>query len=541
MKTYFAWSNHQPFDPTDHARMDLDILTLSLTHKEGEVAQVILTALNAPDVGGRFGQTAYMSYGSPENPQLFFKGRLAGLPECLTPHKTRLIFCAIPDDLEAQLSTLESSLKHAPFWDPLFVPPTDEQHTGEWLEGRSELFDINRTTHQVRLCSIFQGHETVTVAPEHLFTNHLKVTVDDLPFAYADVTVQSEWVQHAQGEFNAFPQIARHFSGQMVNTLTPRALINAWPESGVRLQRSGYTILSSRLREITPPHTGALHLYPTLSASFTHKERPNQRLKRKWFKGRLDIGWSFRQKRQETVTYRLHHAHKLTPAHPQHGKKLFFKLQALDVDRTGQGPALESSEKGVFFETARGQEAIRHSIHRAAAYLAARGRCVRLTCRVPFDIALHWGPATSLIFEEIGTLLPQFFSQVHTLTGKIKNIILNQSATHAYADVTVLLSPGMSDAPAGTLTDTPLTIEGLTPPEGIQDPSALTFIQNIQIANDGAAQSEWLQAEGTPDLAQLPPTQILLDLHSLKTKGVMQRFYRIKERLTFASPRQLSL
>jgi hypothetical protein len=109
MTTYFAWVQEtELFDPQNHARCDLEILKLSIDHREGEVALATVVIADMQD----FGHHAFISCDGT----LLFSGHLLsarGVP--LAGDLVSLEFRAEPFDAMAQLQALKSTLKQSPY------------------------------------------------------------------------------------------------------------------------------------------------------------------------------------------------------------------------------------------------------------------------------------------------------------------------------------------------------------------------------------------------------------------------------------------
>lgn len=579
MTTYFSWAQaSEQFDPAKHGRNDLDILSLNIQHREGSVAQAVLHIATEPNP--IFKKWAYISVADSLNGEYnikpIFFGQLVRVPEHLNTGETRLIFTALPADISEKIALLSGELKEKPYWDELFVDSSALDNAAELLEARPAFFHFDRITHDVILSGLFDGRIVHTIEHEVL-QDSLSLKIQDLPQPYVDVTVSAEWTQIAQGEINIFPAIAQRFSGGIVNTLTPQSFTLSWPEGGKSLRRSGYVIAQSSLKEITPPKTGILNLYPTLTTAFLIKNEQGEilpkRLRRYWYKGSLILSWHYQQKRQEIVQFRLNHAHQLAPLNPFEGKKLSLYLQAVDGP---ENPALGDLARASFFQTDRGQEAIEHAIQIAKCHLAARARSIVAAFSVPMDVGMQFSPADSL--QLIHDLIPG-----GSATGKITEVAIIQSSYQGVVQLKIAFSAGCfeknqenqsQDDQVQSIDDGLYVVadywttefkgesevELIKKPQwrlvqqeeiqGITHPHHLDihdFMQSIQICHDGGTQSFFLQSQQYPaqdnvvKALQHRPTEVVVDLLNLKTSETLVQHYVVADIPDFCPPCQLKM
>jgi hypothetical protein len=427
---YFAWlKEKEPFSPEIHCRHDEEIFYLEIHHKSGgfPLADVVISP--SKKGGGYEAPYALLSWDWGQGPQVGFYGRLLTMPLAIEGEYVRLQFTAEPEDSQAQLSQLHEQLKDTPHWDPLFVPQSAQGDPRESLESRSALYEWSRTSGQVTLSSLFQGAHSIDLG-ENFKPDSLKIRLTQVPLSSVKVTLKAEWIQHAFGQEDIAPLIASHFPHGQMSTLTPEHFKMSWPGAGVSLGRSGYGVMRSQLVEKFP--SGSLDLpqgEACQTPPFWHEEgekgKPSQsRLPRAWFSGVLQVGWLYRQKRREVVTFTLFQKTQplgpfssrqrslgialqpvgtdfpLVPWSPQkpyqQGQRVLWegKVYTCQEDHgpTGTQPVASSQWGGEglayglthpaqasFFNTDRGRHAIGHALDCAKAHLVATSRAVELT------------------------------------------------------------------------------------------------------------------------------------------------------------------
>ena len=374
MITNFVWcQKNEHFNPEIHCRNDLDIFELNIDHREGEVAIATLTVgeVILPPYDQRH---VFITYGV----NLIFAGRLVGLPVKITKNLVCLEFTAEPLDADKQLQELGLSLNTAPYWDAAFVDPTEHANPSEWLEARSALFAWDRHTGHVCLSDLFEGRHVLDLTGVY-FEDSLNVSLAETPLSHVSVTLIAEWIQYGSGEVSVGGKIASAFPSGMINTLTPNALQATWPVDGQKLGKSGFYVVKSHLKEMSPPKTGALHLYPTLTPEFMSWDESLQmprciRARRIWMKGTLVLGWEYRQKRREVVCFTLAQKTQLEGKIRPLARTLNIRLQNVGL-----------TKESTYFQTNRGRQAVEHALEIARAHLAASARCLEVDILMPFE------------------------------------------------------------------------------------------------------------------------------------------------------------
>lgn len=559
MNTYFAWvKKEEIFDSGVHAREDLQIFKLNISQKEGEVALAQLTVFKPelPPIDQRY---AFISCQKEKGDvQLIFKGKLVFFPKVMGDESVRLEFSAEPDHSKDQLEKLQESLKVHPYWDELFVSSLDEKHDAiEFLDARSDLYYWDRITGELSLSNLFVGKKTWDLSNEVL-KDSLKVTLGEIPLSAITVNVIAEWTQKAEGHFDVSHKIARHFSGGMINTLTPTDFKNRWPKEGQRISkgRSGYEILKSQITEIIPPKTGILNAYPTVTGFLWRINQKTTepeaiRLKRSWFKARLLIGWSYRQKRREIANFCLSHSHQLSAACNRKTKKINLHLQAI-----------ADSNDSSFFNTKRGRMAIDHAIEVAKAYIAGSSRCVEIEFEVPFHTVLQLTTDHDVVLR--GPMIPGGFVKGKVVASRLqkdglKSIGWVKLAIAAGAEISdyrptlkiqyvqddYCLDNEFFQTPSGIIYQYE---RNQSPIIGVAYPQNLTvhdFVKDVVVRFDGAKQCDYLAVNQYPvreslNLAEAPTT-LALDLLDLRTYEVAERQINVEILKGWSAPAQINL
>jgi hypothetical protein len=555
MLTHFAWVEAgAKFDPVAHGRCDLDILDLTIDHREGEVAiaTVVVPKATLPPWNQRH---VFISYGQT----LLFSGRLVGLPLGIKKDLISLELTAEPLDAGEQLQKMSADLKQIPYWDPSFVETTELDNPAEWLEARSALFAWDRVEGSVCLSDLFQGRQTLTLT-DAFFSDSLNIRLAETPLSHISVNLTAEWVQKAQGEVSLGRKISSAFQEGMVNTLTLDGLLGTWPKEGQKLGRSGYWVERSSLQQVTPPPTGILNIYPTLTPEVMAWDEKDQKPKairavRFWMMGTLNLGWKYRQRRREIVQFTITQKTQLEGKIRPLTRTLNLRLQQVVPEDTG-----------TFFLTLQGRRTIEHALEMVKAHLAASARCLEVEMTLPFEAGFPLSLDHSIHIKD-----PRIPGG--EVTGKVIAYRLHQDGLKSFAWLRFVASIGGNPTYAPAKSDTyyadssygdtviPMahkTISGLVyenyacqrPTMGIVDTDNLSshdILKNIYVSHDALRQIQILQNQQYParfnvrSILEEVPTIISLDLLNLKTTGVAEHIIRLNVLTQWVAPGQVNI
>jgi hypothetical protein len=256
MQFYFAWVNSSETTFSgSHVRYDEKVFSFTITHREGECAQLSLTIKN-PKIGllaaGRkvWGWLSFSDSGTAGAQPLFF-GRLLGIPDMAGSatgfaELLTLTFVAKPIDFAAQRRTLAEELAVLPFYDKLFIDEKlrieSSTHVGDVdtaLEGRSARWHCSRgedggplTVSISDICIGEDGTETFessTAAPAGVDPTSVNLRIAGAPMT--DVTVKASvgWTQ----KMPTGPAI--NIGSWQIATYTGGSLVSSWPKPGTSI------------------------------------------------------------------------------------------------------------------------------------------------------------------------------------------------------------------------------------------------------------------------------------------------------------------
>lgn len=369
--------------------------------------------------------------------ELLFKGTLLSLPQ--NPHEglSTIILEARHPQWEKSLEDLHKKQRAGPFWDPLFVKEEEISNPRESLEAQGALYCWSRTDGGVQTSDLFWGRKSLNIG-KRFFKDSLKVTQKTAPLKQVKVVLRTQWLQRYEGVLNLTAVLRQALPGGLLSSLTGTLLRQSWWRGAEKKQSRRYWIKSTRLKEITPPKTGPLGVYPRSSRVFWVRD-PSGILadstdarfplcfKRAWFKPFLTLGWRYQQRRQEIVKFTVKNPDISATSDGAQSRTLHLNLQnivgenhhwrphhiytkgfrvvykggiyrCIQRHKTGNlfnpdlwqkvranGHVADQASRATFFTTDRGVKAVEHAMNIARSHLAASARSYRVTFKAPFD------------------------------------------------------------------------------------------------------------------------------------------------------------
>lgn len=587
MTFYVAWvMPHETFDPKHHAREDVMVERLRISHGEGEFPLAVIetpvgaleasieTVFHAPISFLNASPRAFLSYQDTLGKvHVLFQGYLRPSTRQFQEEKSVWELTAEHPDARTQIHHAQQIFKTPPFWEPLLVNEEEHNTLEEILDARSILPHWDRCTGELTFSSILQGELSLMLGSQYFADN---VTWQAAPPFLDRFIVEAtvEWVQRWEGVSDLSPMIQRTGPNGLIGTLTPHGLIEKWWPRHHPLLNTGYTILESRARVTSPPATGGLDLYPMESVGVRIKDTTTT-LPCFWVEPRLVVGWQYRQKRQETLTLSL--TQDVVNGTAGKHKTLRLHLEDVSLDRyvapwiadTLYGPKQEvewegwvyecrslhvattdffadsshwtkiersiksgfDSASGRFFDTERGRGVVRHLIEKAFAYMEASRRGDRITIDVPFEVALSFTCRHTITIQH-----PHRSDAL--LTGKVVFYELcvdgeTGERSGRISFVMIRERTVESQRILDTLRQKDIIIREVEKPlAGIDDPRRLSscdLIEHVDIIDDLRDQNSFLSAHSFESRGHVEQrlaersTRVHMRLKDLRENGIAQR------------------
>jgi hypothetical protein len=433
---YFAW-----VDETDNewsetfAREDQEVFAFTISQQEGEAAQLTIDVVN-PRTGllnGTRKVWAWLAYQDGETIVPLFFGRLIGIPQDMQGDVVQLAFIARALDFEATKAALAETLKVAPFWDPMFITEEAKLNPDSVLEARSALWHVDRINHAVSISDIIQGEEGVLDIAGNHFYDALKVTYQAPPASRCIVEAEAAWTQQASGQVDIsgmFPSF---------DTYTGQGLADDWPKPGDSI--GGNWVVVSTDFGLADDIT---NIWGIQSPGFRTLDGNTGVFNIMSFNPSMVIGFDSNRSYSEKLTFTLVADVQAMLLEPADQGTLNISLSAAADAPVDPGGATPIGNAGArrFYQTDRGQAALRYLIALARAKLLARARAVEVQAEMPFSIGIQVNCRSSVTLTDVR--LPG-----GVVTGKVKayQIVMDGDSGSASVHVTLGCTVGNAGSP----------------------------------------------------------------------------------------------
>jgi hypothetical protein len=224
---YFAWvdENQTSFESA-FEREDEVIRSAVIEHTEGGFATLTIEVEN-PLIGllapGRK-SWAWFSYEYDSIITPVFFGQLVGIPTDLLGKIVTLVFIAKPKDYKELKQNVAGKLKKLPFYDPIFLDPAKRDDPDAILEGYSQLYDINRVTHEVTTTDVLVGEDGMeTFQEDDVSAPSLQINLGEPPLRNVTMNATVGWTQSEKGTVD-------DVVNETVQTYTGDGIIGDWPD-----------------------------------------------------------------------------------------------------------------------------------------------------------------------------------------------------------------------------------------------------------------------------------------------------------------------
>lgn len=390
----FEWANEgDPFE----GRFDEDVFSFEVSHGEGEFA-TLRVELRNPRVGlltpDRF-LWAWLGQddGSSAGPEPLFFGRIVGVPESITDEVIQVQFIARPSDYDDQKAALAETLKERPFYDPIWINPTERNNPDVVLEARPAHWHIDRITHEVSISDIIEGEDGTVVLPaDAMYANSLKMSYRETPATSISCEATVRWDQAAKGSIDLRTTIAAAFRAAgsppgVATSYTGQGLQEDWPEKGDSIG-AGWTVGEASALRIDGTQ------YPTVLLGV---EMANARAGFPlWYLSPVfSADYEISRSRTEIIRFTITaDVQPLTiDAGEDTGLNVSLSSQEvaslIDGDGTTDGSfaPIGDVRRPSYFTTDRGKQSLEYVIVMARARLIAKARAVSLSRDIAFDVA----------------------------------------------------------------------------------------------------------------------------------------------------------
>lgn len=426
MQWFFAYLD----DDEDYAEADLDrtdecVMDLKVSHAEGGFATVKVLIKTSSSSYASLGRRACVSAQFVDGGSIvpLIVGTVTAIPRALRGQTVELELIAQRDDWEELRDTLIDSLAVAPFFDPLFVSADQVRDPAEVLNGRAAMLHWDRLTGEPSISYIDRTSRPIREVDSGMLYGSVGIELEGTPIRRTTVEVTAAWQQDA----SVVSEVDwEHGATKNLKVVAHEACQNAWPKPQIEIG-GGWSVEQSALKFGQPKFeglgevksgsneiwSGDVPVYTAMSDKVVLRNKRAQartETVRVICTTRFAPGIKSTTTDKEAITLRRVYGtgDEFEPWQPtvsyDVGDVVFYsgKLYECSTAHTAsyafnaaRWTVLESSAGKIgasFFETTRGQAAIRHAAKRGFSRLRYAARCVRVSFQVPLvdwhDISL---------------------------------------------------------------------------------------------------------------------------------------------------------
>jgi hypothetical protein len=386
---WFAWvAEGTAFDSETHAVEDESVFAFEISQTEGDFPTLVLDVVN-PRVGllnDAREQWCWFSHGEGSAVEPLFYGRLVGVPQDLQNEVVRLEFIARPVDYEEQKTELAETLKVAPYWDPVWISEEARLESDSVLESRTQLWHIDRITHEVTVSDIIAGEDGTLDLGGGYFYDSLSISYTSPPGKVCTVRATAVWVQQATGSVDITDEFPPY-----IETYSADGLIEDWPKAGASIG-GGWTFETADWRpyytfSVTDPFGLTASTFSTAGGDIIS-----------WVPGRIVphnmvVAYEASREFAETLTFTLQADVQALLTDAGEDEVLSVDVsaevdQAIDPEEaSGEGPLMpiRDLKSRRYFQSERGRASVDYLVCLARAQLVHRARAVEVLFEIPFD------------------------------------------------------------------------------------------------------------------------------------------------------------
>lgn len=337
---------------------------------------------------------------------LFF-GRVVGVPADLQKDFVTIEFLAKPSDFEAQKQALAATLKVAPYWDYAFIDPQRWDDADAALEGRTDVWHVDRVTNDVSTTSIITGEDgTLDITSDLIPAEGFSLSYRDAPLRRVTLEMRAMWTQKFSGSLDITPDLLAAFKAAgsptgFVTSYTGQGLYDDWPESGDRI--GNVYEFGPQLIDVADGR-GLPRKYKTVSVSYDRaptstetvtETRPMKVDFRRWgFTIQSFVNYDVEIDRTEDISFAVLADVQGVVNDDDDPQSDIITMSSGNMGilvgpESAQELPIGDVARDTFFPSARGLAAIEFGLTHARALLLRRARAVEIKVAVPLAVAME--------------------------------------------------------------------------------------------------------------------------------------------------------
>lgn len=249
---------------SSHYRMDEYVFSARRILAEGEKPKLELVIEN-PRVGllsALRKQWCWFSWDNGSSVVPLFFGKIVGIPSNVESETLTVTFIAWPANYKKQLQNVATSLKIAPYYDPLFIDVAKRDDPMTIFESHSKMVHVDPVTHAVSASDILDAEDgNLDFTQDDHFYKSMHITVGTVPKTAIYIDMSITWNQSARGYLDLGDNIFTSYTGDGIISEWPKPLSQVAP---------GMTVFTSLAHDVN--NTGNI-VTTTLAGSYQSKAK----------------------------------------------------------------------------------------------------------------------------------------------------------------------------------------------------------------------------------------------------------------------------
>lgn len=386
------------------ARHDETVFSFTVSQGEGDFCSLSVTiekpSQSLLDPARR--QWAWLSMREGASLTPLFFGRVIGIPADIQEDLVTIEFLAKPADFDDRKRARAAALRVPPYWDDAFIDPQMADDPDTVMEARTDVWDIDRITHEVTNTSIIQGEAgTIALTGAQIPFDSFSLSYTEAPLRKVQLEMRAMWTQQMYGTIDVTPNLldAFHAAGSpsgFVTSYTGTGLYDDWPREDDAIGN----VYSFGPQSIEVADGKALKIrYKAVSCQYARKstdpaQKPDN-LKvyfRRWgFRIDSEVKYEVEIDRTEDIRFNVVAGIQdiVNDADDQPAEVITLSSGNIGVP---VGPSKEipigDVRRDSYFNSGRGARSIEYGLAHARALLMRRARAVEIRLTVPFDVAV---------------------------------------------------------------------------------------------------------------------------------------------------------
>lgn len=383
-----------------YARHDENMLAFHVSQQEGDFCGLTVEikkpskALLDPDRP----QWVWLSMEEGTTLTPLFFGRVVGIPTDIQEDVVQVEFIARPVDFQDQKKALAATLRVHPYWDWAFTDPQMWEDPDAVIEARTDVWHIDRVSHDVTISSIIEGEDgTLSLTSDLIAEDEFDLSYKDTPLRKVTLEMRAMWTQQVKGQREITKNLLDAFKEAgskegFVTSYTGQGLYDNWPMPGDSL--SGVYSFGEQTLELADGK-GLKKKWKAVNIRDDGNGRTGRVHFRRWgFIIKSFVKHNVEIDRTEDISFEVFADVQDMMNDAEDEMAETIALSSGNIGKpVGPGSGVElpigNVARDAFFPSARGALAIKYGLCHARSLLVRRARAVEIKVTVPFTTAIQ--------------------------------------------------------------------------------------------------------------------------------------------------------